>query len=329
MKLIDRLKQSVTEAARYLGGSLSDSARKALTEGVCPLLSESLEEISGVLRDHANTGDAFVIHYTSFGVLTSMLDRLVGQSPVSLRAYDSVHVNDPNEGNYLTRFVLEDHAWLLRNEMRHAHVTSFVAHSDSKDMADNLVFWREYGRDGEGCSLCVPVGRGQTSGIPSTSLWHVRYGDQRAKASASQINQVLRELQPLFSIGDRETIQHTQRILASVVWTFLDGVRYLYKSDAYDYEKELRFVLTPQNSARKDVSFEYDSQATQPPRIRHYVEHEDLELKKNLLITGSVITLGPSLHYPENLRYYLQETLQRANMLGPEIRISRIPYRRC
>ena len=60
--------------------------------------------------------EKFVIHYTSIAALVSMLQNaLKGNKKSYLRLYDSIHSNDPGEGNYLTRDLLQDYKWLGEN----------------------------------------------------------------------------------------------------------------------------------------------------------------------------------------------------------------------
>lgn len=323
-----QLTTAVKEALLYRPDTHPNSARKAIDD-VCSASETMLEDVCQEIRGrHDMSEGKFVIHYTSIGVLVSMLDRLIGDSDethVSLRAYDSVHLNDPYEGNFLTRFILDKHDWLGENEMRHAYVASFIIQDESKKMEDNLVFWRGYGKGGEGCSLVIPVGREREEGyLPLSSLREVLYGEQKTKPSAEKILPILDELRPLIDADDLPTRKHARERLAEVVWRALDQIRYLYKDEAYKYENECRFVLTMKED---NVRFEYHDRGDFPPRLRHYIEHEDLGIRK-LLTSGSSILIGPAVPHADNVLFCLNELKQKAGVLGPDIMKSEIPYRK-
>lgn len=310
--MIDELRDVLRSATNYLR---QDHRKSAVS-----LIQSYLERLSDkILQKHAdkNNQPAYLVHYTSIRALYAILDRLsYGKQPVSLRAYDSVHVNDPDEGSYLTQSIQEEYCWLMRNETRHAHIASFIA-SDSEDVADDLIFWREYGIGGHGCSILIPFKNlGKNRKIP---LFKVMYGKEDAASTTNQIRQVLRLLQ---SFVDQTNEELDIIIIARMVWDFLDKIRYLYKSHAYMYEREWRFVLN--SASNPNVQFEYHED--QSPRIRHYVEHADLDVTK-LLISGSRITLGPALLHSDNVRYCLEEMLQKGGLIGPRVAISQIAYR--
>ncbi len=290
-------------------------ALKDVLEGLCLQIEKRHR-----LDEAENEKGHFVIHYTSIAALVSMLQN----APTStLRLYDSIHFNDPDEGNYFVRhlILLKKYDWLNKKNLPHAYITSFIIPDakNEKDMSDNLVFWRTYGKEGEGCSLSLP--------IPRDQLKKVLYGSDKVKHTAGLLSPVLDSLDPLVQISKHPLGKDVQEKLAEVVWKSLEGIRYLYKSEAYEYEKECRFVI-PESDADKDkICFEDQGQNNSPARIRHYYEDDALKTN-NILITGSSITLGPCVPYPYNIRYYLESLMRKAGLSGPEIRFSKIPYRK-
>ena len=199
--------------------------------------------------------------------------------------------------------------------MSHAYIASFIIPNSEKDMSDDLVFWREYGEEGEGCSLSLP--------IPLSRLQQVLYGPEGLERTFEELRSVLNLLDPLLEI-DNSSIQEK---LAATVWESLEKIRYLHKDAAYEYEKECRFVVAESNIDEDKIHFEDQDPQKAPAHIRHYYELEELGIQ-NLLITGSTITLGPCLSHPDNVEYYLKILLQRAHLGGQKFKTSRIPYRK-
>ncbi len=311
--------------------------------------------------------DNFVIHYTSIGNLVSMLKReaknrqnaakneqnkvkdeqnatedkqdvakdeqesskdeqnAIGERNASLRLYDSVHFNDPDEGNYFFRNLNlpKKYAWLGDKQESHAYIASFIFPATEKN-SDNLVFWRTYGKEGEGCSLKLR--------IPRDRLRKVLYGDCKVNSTWKDLLTVLDDLysvlDPLLNIDKQSLKEIIQKNLAEVIWKSLARLRYLYKSEAYRYEQECRFVIPELDADKDKICFEDKEHDNSPLHIRHYYEDDALKVK-NILTTDSLITLGPCVpDDPYNMSYYLDSLLRKAGLFGPEIKISEISYRK-
>ena len=74
-----------------------------------------------------------------------------------------------------------------------------------------------------------------------------------------------------------------------------------------------------------DVHFDPVVQPASSHHFRHYYQHCDLKIDK-LLATDSVITLGPLVQRPDNIKYYIKSLLKKRNLSGPKIEVSKIPY---
>ena len=347
---MEKLKTFVKEGMRelkkdeYLGLSYVD-------EIVIPALKEVLQDLCLEIEERHKLDEPeswqenFVIHYTSIDTLVSMLQQEAknkqnvaknGQNEAkdeqesskdeqnaSLRLYDSVHFNDPDEGNYFFRNLNlpKKHAWLGDKKESHAYIASFIIPAIEKN-SDNLVFWCTYGKEGEGCSLKLR--------IPRNRLRKVLYGADEDKCTEEILQRILdildNALKPLISIGERSLKEKVREKLAEVIWRYLEKIRYLYKSEAYSYEQECRFVIPELDTKKDKICFEYQEQNNSPD-VRHYYEHEDLKVK-NILTTGSSITLGPRVPYPYNMSYYIKSLLTKAGLAGPEIKTSKISYRK-
>ena len=305
-------------ALDYIDQNIVSLLRDALTEVVLEI--KRLHEVEAESSD----GTAKGVHYTTIGVLMQLLRSPGSASPGTIRLYDSMHLNDPDEGNYLPRRIslepefkwLEDpDEFLARDEPdgplnEFAYLASFVAGDKA---ADNLVYWRTYGREGRGCSIVCS--------IDSKHMQKVRYGDDVNRA-IDMLRPVLSALTPVAAANEEKVAA----LLAHTVWSSLRSVLYLYKSDAYDYEDERRCVVPSSEVKVEDVSYDYDDRPFGMPRIRHYVERSELSIK-SLLPSGSLITIGPCVPQPNHVRRRLSTIASRTLAGSPEFRPSGIPYR--
>ena len=297
---------------------------------VLPLLRGALADVlpnikqrHEVQADSAN-GKAAGVHYTTIGVLMQLLQSQGRATPGTLRLYDSMHLNDPDEGNYLPRRISAESqfAWLAdrldlleRDEVDSpvneiAYMTSFVAGDKA---SDNLVFWRTYGLEGRGCSIVCS--------LEPKNLQQVLYGGDVTQ-TIDLLRPILTPLTPIVAAND----EFIAALLAATVWSSLRRVLYLYKSRAYAYEDERRCVLPSSEVKPEDICYEYQDEPFGMPRIRHYLERSDLSIN-GLLPSGSLITIGPCVPQPNHVRRRLSTIANRALEGQPEIRPSEIPYR--
>ena len=322
-EVLEKLKEVLDKSQEYLKSE--NLASSYVDQMVCPALRDVLNNLCIYkVEEPESEENNFVIHYTRITALVSMLkDARNRDKNFSFRLYDSVHLNDPDEGEYFTRnFNLpKKYNWLGKKDLGHAYIASFIIpsskDSSKEDMRDKLLFWRTYGEEGEGCSLSLP--------IPRSKLQRVLYGPRYVNRALRELKSVLDLLDPLITKINNPLIQE---YLAATVWESLGRISYLHKDDAYEYEKECRFVITESDVPDKDkICFDDKDLNNSPIRIRHYYEHEDLEVI-SLLATGSSVRLGPRVPHPGNVCYYLNALRQRAGLAPQEIKISKIPYRK-
>ena len=192
-------------------------------------------------------------------------------------------------------------------------------------MSNELQFWRTYGDEGSGCSLSLPV--------PYSRLQKIQYGPEGIKQAEKEIVSVLDLLDSLFEIADKSIQKKIRLKLAETFWGAIERIRYLHKHGAYKYENECRVVVAESDVFEKsEIRFENEGKKASPGKIRHFFEDNDLQVK-NLLITGSSITLGPCMGEPKsnsyNMKYYLKKLMNDAGLGdGPKIMQSKIPYRK-
>ena len=302
-----------------------DLDKRYVDEFVMPTLSDVMGDIRAQIEQfhrlsELNREQIPVIHYTSVGTVVSMLQDFWAGKGSSLRLYDSDHFNDPGEGLHLAKHLdlPIKRGWPDWRETTHAYITSFIPDLKGKDMQDNLVLWRTYGKEGEGCSLKFHA--------PSDKLWKVLYGDKVIPA-ADLLTPILDAIEPLMNGPMSSDLHETRERIAQHFWQPLESVRYLYKDEAYSDEGEYRFVIPALHVEDKGkISFEYQSQGGSHPYVRHYCEDEALEVNQ-IFTSRSLITLGPRVPYAQSMRYYLENLLRKAGLTGPEVKVSRIPYR--
>ena len=273
-----------------------------------------------LLNTSSSLSSLSCVHYTSIETLFSILQGKITCQRAYLRLYDSIHLNDPDEGRFLLRHIPEDERLLwLRSRLANpgtAYLNSFLA-SDSDDDNDNLVFWRTYGNEGCGCSISISPPRNKT--------YRVRYGRDKAADTANGIAQVVIELSPVVSRVSTLDPSLLNEFSISLLKA-CGSICHLYKSHAYEYENECRYVLSHHDVESADINYEYHQRDDRIPRIRHYINQENLEID-HLLTSGSVVTIGPSVPNRQNVIESLNTLKDRAGLSRITIRPSEISYR--
>ena len=298
---------------------------------VAPKLSEVVIDYCRDIEKYHALGEAddrnksLVIHYTSISTVFSMLQHAANGEKTSLRLYDSVHLNDPNEGHILVKYFEEQHDW-LRLEQEHpscAYIASFIkprSDSDIRDYADKLLFWLTHGDQCKGCSLVLT--------IPNNRLRTVSYNTEEAALAGDTLLPVLEIIKPLTEINVDIRI-----LLAKHFFESLEGIRYLYKSKDYLLENECRFLTGASTLCPEDISYEISGKS--PVLVRHYCEDEDLYIEE-IFGSGSSITIGSHVPDFDDLKKSLTALIDRINgrleeekkpKIMPNICPSKTPYR--
>ncbi len=315
---------------------------------VRPILKCIEKEAGGLLRqqyllsdedaDTSSSGSSVVlIHYTTIAALVSILggaeainrkEAISGsvpndalsfaqREPSSIRLYDTEHSNDQDEGEYLVRSLrlYEKYDWIEDRQAHHAYVASFIQPNDNANVRDNLVYWRTYGNNGEGCSISISIHKDKVR--------KVLYGEEGMSYTCTVVSTLLNKMDHI--VSECELSSGIRRVLSASIWKILSQVQYLHKSDAYDYERECRFVVPWEEKIRDDVLFEYEEMNDQSPRIRHYIECNALDARE-VLQSGSCITLGPRVTHRGSVRLLI-EALLRTSGLPTQVKFSEISYR--
>ena len=257
----------------------------------------------------------FLVHYTSLNTLFSILNR---SHPDFLRLYDTVHSNDPTEGTFFHQHL--EFSWpavysqissLIQNsDPGYAYITSFVRAYKKSD-TDELVYWLAYGQNGYGCSIAIPVSDFSLD-LP---VLEIQYGKSAVKAIAKQVMTFFKSLP--------SDLQHHLSI--SALPKLFHSLPYCHKPKSFSYESECRIVLSPLDPKCEPL-YQSRFSPTGIPTVRHYVEHPRLRLT-GIFFTGTVITLGPSIPFRDNVASAIRSLLDHHNLSGPTVVCSKIPYR--
>ena len=291
-----------------------------------------------------------LVHYTTLGTLTSMLGvveaadenyRLAtrvskddaeqhGGSLGYLRLYDTFSSNDPNEGGFFVNSVDDkgrfrrrySAVWSLFEDRSAspAYQTSLTYVGDAAE-ADKLMFWRTYGREGTGCALAFPM----VSFEDQDNVFRVRYG----KAAVARCLRTLSELLGAYSaIPGAPNFPSMSQVseLPKPLVNVLSPLVYLYKSQDYEYEKEVRIVI-PFADLENGLYLQGSSVTGIPVAWRHFAEVPSLEVPQ-LFVSGSRIVLGPTVESVANVQFVLKRLLLTRKLYGPKVKRSTISYRR-
>ena len=288
----------------------------ALDEAMKPLASE----IEGLhmIDDDIEGATSRATHYTSLGTVLRMLSQETSGGNASLRLYDSLHCNDPEEGEFLVSYLSSapEHRWLAEGSSGgHAYIASLIMDEQERDLSNELVFWRTYGDEGAGCSLTMVV--------ETKLLRRVLYGEGQVEPTRDLLLPVLDVLQPV-----AERYESLRKEISGTIWRRLEAVRFLYKNSAYDFEKECRVVLTTDSPGydQDRVRFEPRDDGGGLSRVKHFYEMDELALKITMA-SGSKLVLGPCVPDQYSVKLYLKHLQRQARISDFRIEASDIPYR--
>ena len=290
------------------------------------------------------TTELMAVHYTSLATVIAML-KAVRYGEGYLRMYSASGFNDPNEGKLFTSVAKEKSQSLAPclpedddPDRNPAFIASFIRveqsdgeQSQTVNPGNDLLFWRIYGREGTGCSLQLSLL------TVSEELREVTYGEIATANSIASVDKALNAVSDVanrvidIATDDdllRENTPASGKIISNQLQAELKKVRYLYKDLTYGFEKECRFVETPESVTEKGIRPEFDYSGTQGTAVvKKYIDHPSLKLNADILRSGAKITLGPLVPNPVHTKEYIERLLEEAGLYGPQVRISEIPYR--
>lgn len=275
------------------------------------------------------------VHYTSWENMLKILAVDEDNGP-RFRMYNYEMTNDPEEGN------LKPPKWIQFEKSAREFFCDYMDESSQNDtmeneghyrkrstygcsfstngtgVEDDLMFWRLYGGDGNGCSL-------KLSGVPDR-IYRVRYMGKSGGSSIPEEGEVKERLDRLLECM-KETIKkapdaYMPRVCQSMkqaIDQVLEGYFHLVKSAAYSHESEWRMisVCPKENSVKYAIG--NDS------IVRRYI---DGSWMKDLLISKSKITLGPRVSNIEVARKYVESRVKKYELNLTTVCTSLAKYRR-
>ena len=294
-----------------------------------------------VLYDDAPEPGVNLVHYTTWKNARDMFD--VEHEPPVLRMYNYGQANEPEEGRIkppewnkveedaacLAKFLAQDRLWT--EEMTFGRSTYGCSFSSglSGAVEDDLTYWRLYGNDGQGCSLKIPTTDIMDADKARMDVYKVRYRDRdfisRSECEKKEDEQVATRLKMLLEAG-KETVDAAPEVHKAIVGrTVAEGLHqviygyyHLIKNIAYADENEWRILrVKPRSDAiRYDMRSDY--------LVRRYIEGPAL---RDLLISGSAITVGPAVLNRVAARAYFKHLARRHKLDPVDVRISNKAYR--
>ena len=268
------------------------------------------------------------VHYTSWENMLKILDAEEEFGPV-FRMYNYEMANDPEEGNIKPRNWrrFENAARDLcpedavedgdENRKRSTYGCSFS--TDGVGVEDDLMFWRLYGGDGNGCSLKL--------GVVPKSIYRVRYMEKGGKLNdvseegdvEARLDHLLDGMKQAISRAPKEYRVKVCRSMKQALERILEGYFHLVKSDAYAHEQEWRMISV--NPDEESVKYAIGLDRI----VRRYIEGEKMN---SLLVSESQITLGPRVQNIAVARNYVENRVRGHGMHAARVCISSKNYRR-
>lgn len=274
------------------------------------------------IKDVLLVNEDCITHYTTLSVLKSLI-----LDSSKFRISEGNSMNDPSEGmeffNFLnyTPFTLDKDGFLSEKFSPKPFIGSFV----TEDKHDDLNMWRFYGKEegveAKGCAITLNAKQfisDITNSLPKEgdyldyesdiNFYWVAYletGTNKFHTPGSdmgdELNRLMAELKN--RVGDYRNSDN------AALERHLNSIAFLFKSDAYRNENEVRMVVRGLEFEKK---FNLD---LVPPRV--YIELEPIKkiVKK--------ITLGPKVDKASEWASVFHYNFE----ISPEIVISHLPYK--
>lgn len=277
-----------------------------------------------------------ITHYTGL----SVTKKLIFDGDTKFRISEGAFLNDTSEGTELFKFLQYQFATesidglLAQTFAPKPFIGSFVA----ENKHDDLNLWRFYGKENgveaKGCALTIRMkefieainfsltkgdlkpGAGSEDDI---NFYRVAYWDHDAVKPNFQIpNSSKKDERALIKLMDdlKNKVTNYKAADKSILEKYLNSIAFLFKSDAYKNENEIRLVV-------KGIEFDkhIDMEAN-PPRV--YIELINI---RHLI---EQITLGPKVDKPDEWAaafYYCYDKETDKKRTPNKILISRLPYK--
>jgi tetratricopeptide (TPR) repeat protein len=280
--------------------------------------------------------DDSLTHYTSLSVSNELIFK---NSP--FRISEGSFLNDTSEGREFFNFLNIDTSYNKSNKNL-AEVFSkkpFIGSFVSNNKYDDLTLWRMYGKEQKeeagGCAITIDIrtfldnvnqdffqdddSNGATSQIEELKFYRVIYKKNdkdfffipnSSQEEQNELNQLLHDLKAKVTKFKGRKSKNNCNIINLV--DLLNSIAYLFKSDEYQYENEVRLVLNG-NGFEKTI---------EPDFSRPKVYINLVPLKKSI----KRVTLGPKVNRADEWASVFNYCFEKSE-LAPEILISKLPFK--
>lgn len=344
---LDEYKKSLTDFEKYIKvktGSdfFTENAKSRIIELKKLIKSEEYSAINDVvnkIKELLQYEDGCVTHYTSFSVAKN----LILNNESLFRLSEGSFLNDTSEGSELFNFLEFPQSIQKRKETKVEKFSQkpFIGSFVAEVKHDDLTLWRMYGKEqkeeAKGCALTIDMNKlledlnkkmipnyndDETSNSKSVEefcFYRVVYKKQDSSEQflipdtmpqvQSDLNNLMKELKEKTSHfkKKRKGVEEKQNLIK-----LLNEISYLFKSDEYQYENEVRLVV-------KGVGFEKN------------IKEEELKPKVYIELVSirplvRKITLGPKVDRADEWAAAFYYNLEKDNY-NPEILISHLPFK--
>lgn len=316
--------------------SILDEIEKILENSFFERINKTIEELKTLLRFSGKN----ITHYTSISTAQFLI---LNKSPLQIS--EGSFLNDTSEGKELFEYLEYDSNSYSNpkefNFSKRPFIGSFVDENKNND----LTLWRMYGKEkleeAKGCSITLnsaklkiellekinPNNENNIAKMDDIEFYRVVYrnGDsfdfadssQRSKNELKKLMHELKQtLKEYHAEGDEnKSIREELNILE-----LLNEVAYLFKSYEYQYENEIRLVITEAIGFDKKININKEKfePSQTPPKV--YIDLVPI----NSLIQS--ICIGPKVDKGEEWASTFYYALSNDNY-KPEISVSTLPFK--
>ncbi len=286
-----------------------------------------IEQLVNAIKNKLQIRGRCIIHYTGLSGLESLI-----LDNNKFRISEGNFMNDPTEGKEFFDF-LEYKPYVSHTSRSGGKTFSqkpFIGSFVTKEMHNNLNMWRFYGKEkgveAKGCAITLNKHKFIDDIKNSLSNEETREArlDDESDINFYRVVYVSRNGGIKFNIQDLDTSEELERLMnklkerlnsykgdnTSFLEKYLNSIAFLFKSDAYKNENEVRLVV-------KGIEFEkkYNMDVSSP---RVYIELVSI---KDIV---SQITLGPKV---DKVSEWITAFHYCYEKKTPTIMISRLPYK--
>ncbi|CAK1255133.1 Tetratricopeptide (TPR) repeat (TPR) [Fructobacillus tropaeoli] len=203
----------------------------------------------------------FFYQYTKKDVLSSItvpadIQKETHNNKFMLRLYNSDYMNDPEEGKFITQGILDNSKNYIDLDQSRIYLASLskIKPFDTK----SLPMWNEYGDANKGICLSLKLqtiesvdsNTQQLSDSLGNNFLESNLSDKHVETGVyqvfyeneikSEVSKVIKDIRTFLTFFYNKTEIYST--WGNVVLDFLDKIRFLYKSDIYSYEQEIRVL---------------------------------------------------------------------------------------